>query len=330
MNIYLLETITQKLASSIIKEVDNANGEAIIVHIMSIGGDVLGGNAIASVLRNSTSHVTTNVIGIAASMAAVISQAGDKRLIAPDANFNIHNAASERVLGRGTKEEHLEVVELLKKLDFTMLKAFNKTGLTDTELETIMESDKLISAQEAVKLGFFDGYSEPIKAVAKLNKHINEMSVISELLNKADIAAIKLGLKTTDDEAKKKLVAALELEIKGLAEKQALEKKEKADTGAEILTSEMVSREEFELFKAEILALIEPLLGAVSELPTPEKTETIVEEKTEAKLNSLLTALKSKTTIPAGKQTFEQPAEEKEDWKEYDAKKKEIKEKTGR
>lgn len=331
MNIFILEPITPPLAQSTIERVHEASGEDIDVHIMSIGGDVMSGNAIASALRNSPSRVTTSVIGVAASMAAVISQAGDHRLIAPDANFNIHNASVGSTSGRGTKEDHQDVIEVLDKIDATMVKAFDKTGLSEDDLKTIMASDKLLTAEEAITLGFFDGYAKPIKAVAQFNKQINEMSVVSELLQKVDIAAIKMGIKSTDDEAKKALVAALETKLKGQVEEQVVEQVSTPETGADILTSEMVSREEFEMFKAEVLSLIEPLLGAVSELPTPEKTEEIVEEKTEAKLNNLLMTLKSKTVAPVGQQTFEQPEDKApEDWSEYEAKKQEIKEKNQR
>ena len=104
-----------------------------------------------------------------------------------------------------------------------------------------------------------------------------------------------------------------------------------AETGADILGSEMVPREEFEMFKAEIMALIQPLLGAVEELPSPDETAVIVDETTTAKLDDLLRAIKSKTIAPAAKQNFEQPEDKAPmDWEVYDNRKKEIKEKTGR
>ena len=151
------------------------------------------------------------------------------------------------------------------------------------------------------------------------------MSKLSELMGKVDVAAIKMGIRTTDDKAKIALVAALEEEIIETAGTAVAEEAAGAETGADILSSEMVPREEFEMFKAEVLALIEPLLGAVETLPTPEVTEELVEEVTTAKLDKLLQAIKSKTVAPTGKQTFEQPAQtQTQDWGVYEAKKKEI------
>ena len=325
MDVFILEPITQSLASDVIKQVHEAKGEDINAHIMTLGGDILAGNAIASVLRNSDSHVTTNVVGVAASMGAVISQAGDKRLIAEDAHFNIHNGAQGNV-GRGTKEEHLEAAKTLAKLDDVMVEAFSKSGLKDTEIRSIMKLDKLLNANEAITLGFFDETTKPIAATAELTKY-EEMTKLSEFMAKVDTAAIKLGLKETDDDAKKALVDTLTAELEGAVEQVIEEVIPEAETGADILSSEMVPREEFEMFKAEVLALIQPLLGAVETLPTPEQTTEVVEEVTTAKLDNLLRAIKSKTVLPVAKQNFEQPEEKTpEDWSVYDARKKEIKE----
>lgn len=330
MNIFILEPITNSLAASVIKDVHKADGEDIDVHIMSYGGSVVAGNAIASALSNSKSKVVTNVIGVAASMGAVISQAGSKRYIAPDANFNVHNVGLDSV-GRGTKEEHQDAIETLEKLDSTMIKAFSKTGLTESQLKVLMKSDKLLTAEEALLLGFFDGYSKSAQAVAEYNKQIKGMTKLSDFMAHVETAAIKLGLKSTDDEAKNKLVKALEAELHLDVEKQVIEKEANPNTGADILTSQMVGREEFEMFKAEIMALLTPLLGAVEELPVPEETQVMVEETVTASMDNLLKTIKSKTIAPNGKQNFEQPEEKvKEDWSGYDAKKAEIKEKTGR
>ena len=177
MDVFILEPITQTLAASVIKQVHEAKGEDINAHIMTLGGDVPAGNAISAVLRNSKSHVTTNVVGIAASMGAVISQAGDKRLIAEDAHFNIHNSAQGNV-GRGTKEEHSEAVETLEKLDNVMVASLSKSGLDDKSLRDIMKLDTLLSSDEAIGLGFFDGTSKPIEATAELTLKLKEYEQI--------------------------------------------------------------------------------------------------------------------------------------------------------
>lgn len=324
MDVFILEPITQELAKQVVIDVHKAkHGDEIKVHIMSMGGDMLAGNAIYAALVNSPARVTTNVIGIAASMAAVISQAGDVRLISSDASFNVHNGAI-RNIGRGTKEDHHEAIQTLSSMDASMVKSFKKTGLTGPEIESLMRADRLITAEDAVKLGFFDAMSEPIRAVASFNKQLDNMSKLSELMEQVDIAAIKMGLKEPSEE-KKELVAALETELEGMVEETTEQVLEQAETPAEVLGSEMVPREEFEMFKAEILALIQPLLGAVEEMPSEEATVEIVEEATTAKLTKLMEAIRSKTVAPNPRQVFEDaPEAVKEDWSVYEARKQEI------
>jgi ATP-dependent protease ClpP protease subunit len=331
MDIFLLEDITQDSAARVIKDIHAADGKDVTLHIMSSGGSVLAGNAISAAMKTSKSKIDTNVLGLSASMASVISQAGSKRYISEGSHFNVHNAAAP-TQGRGTKESHAESIEMLDQIDAQMMTAFKRTGLQDSELANIMKLDKMFTAEEAMTLGFFDEYTKPVEALHKLNNNLNTMSKFSELLGQIDVAAIKMGLKETDDEEKQALVDKLAEELKGQVD-QIIETPAAApgETGADILTSEMVSREEFELFKAEVLALVQPMLGAVEAVPTPEETVTVVEDVTTAKLDNLLKDIKSKTVAPVGKQHFEQPQESaKEDWGVYDARKKAIKETTGR
>ena len=81
-------------AQDLTRELDAITAPSIRVEINSPGGDVFDGIAIYNALRNHPAHVTTRVDGLAASIASVIAQAGDKRLIQPAAQLMIHNASS--------------------------------------------------------------------------------------------------------------------------------------------------------------------------------------------------------------------------------------------
>ena len=73
MKVFLLEDISPLLAKQVIEQLETLEkNEPIEVIIFSQGGDVMAGNAIIRAIKNTGSHVTTNVIGLAASMAAVI------------------------------------------------------------------------------------------------------------------------------------------------------------------------------------------------------------------------------------------------------------------
>ena len=311
MKVFILDVITGAMARDVIAQVENAKGEDIEVVIFSEGGNILSGNAIIHALRNSGSHITTNVIGLAASMAAIISQVGNRRLISPDASFNVHNGEMP-VDGRGTKENHIAAAETLAVMDSQMAKALSKSDLTTEELSTLMAQDRLLSASEALSLGFFDAFSEPVQAVAQINKNVN-MNKLDAIKQKLNIAAIKLGFAVavlTDEEAarlaeleaKETRTPEEEEELKLLVEKVAAVEEapvEEAaavegevpaeeiveETGAEILTSDMVSREEFDAFKMEVMAVLEQVLAAIEIAPSEEQMVEVVEEQS-TRINS--------------------------------------------
>ena len=327
MKVFLLDVITAQMARDVVSQLEDANGEDVEVVIFSEGGNILAGNAIIHALRNSGSHITTNVIGLAASMAAIISQSGHKRLISPDASFNIHNGQMP-VDGRGTKEDHIAAAETLAVMDGQMRKALNKSTLDNDSLSLLMAQDRLLSAEEAIELGFFDAYSEPVLAVAKLNKSIH-MNKLDSIKRKLNIAAIKLGFALavlTDEEAarmaeleaketrtpeeEEELVMLVAKAAEG-EEAAAVEGEEIAppaeETGAEILTSDMVSREEFDTFKAEVMAVLEQVLAAIEIAPSEEQMVEVVETATTAKMDNVLRAIRSKTQIPTAQQNFQSP-----------------------
>lgn len=182
MVINILESITADLASRVISQLQENTDDEVSVNIMSQGGDVVAGSAIIDALRISPAKVTTKVFGIAASMAAAISQAGDIRLIAEDALFQPHMAEA-MPKGRFTKENLDKTSDMLGVVDEILMKSFSKSNLSDADLEALLIEDKPISASEAIKLAFFDGSMEPIKAAAHLNTLImsKELTIAEKL-----------------------------------------------------------------------------------------------------------------------------------------------------
>ena len=326
MKVFILEDISPALAKGVITQLESVQDkEPIEVVIFSQGGDVMSGNAIIRALKNTESHITTNVIGLAASMAAVISQIGDVRLIAEDASFNVHNSAMQTD-GRGTKEEHSQAAGMLEAMDSLMLSTMSNDIISQDELATLMEEDVLLTAADAVALGFFDRIGQPVKAVAILNKSIKDMSKLDTIMSKISLQAVRLGLISavlTDEEAARlaeleALETLTEDEAAELAllrakaeEPPAEEEAPPAESGAEILTSEMIPREEAE----KRFSGIEQMLGNIQEaleiMPSEEAMQDMVETETTAKLDGVLRAVKSKTTIPSAKQNFAQPRPEK-------------------
>ena len=79
-------------AADFVVELDAVTAPEIRVEVNSPGGDVFDGIAIYHALANHEARVTTRVDGMAASIASVIVQAGDRRLMQPASQMMVHDA----------------------------------------------------------------------------------------------------------------------------------------------------------------------------------------------------------------------------------------------
>lgn len=137
---------------------DAQNHNPIHLYINSGGGECYSGLELVSVMRYIQSPVYTTVLGIAASMAAVIASNGEKghRRALPYSRFMIHQPSSG--IGFSTfrdQEIHLREMESLKK-DLYEILAEN-SGHTMEEMEALCDRDNWMKPAEAIKLGFLDG-----------------------------------------------------------------------------------------------------------------------------------------------------------------------------
>lgn len=136
------------------KMLDEANGEDIEVEINSGGGDIFAGSEIYTALRSYKGNVNIKIVGLAASAASVIAQAG-KSEITPTGLFMIHNVSS-RASGDHNAMEHS--ANVLRTADQSIANAYkDKTGMSDSELLELMNKETWLSAEQAVKYKFVDG-----------------------------------------------------------------------------------------------------------------------------------------------------------------------------
>lgn len=133
---------------------DEANGADIEVIINSPGGDVYSGVEIYTLLKDYAGNVTVKIAGIAGSAASVIAMSGDKVMISPPAQIMIHNVSSVSV---GDYHDHLHSSDVLKNWNKSIANAYAlKTGLTESELLTMMNKETWLNAQQAIDKGFAD------------------------------------------------------------------------------------------------------------------------------------------------------------------------------
>jgi ATP-dependent Clp protease protease subunit len=136
---------------------DSLNHDPIHLYINSGGGECYSGLELVSVMRYIESPVYTTVLGLAASMGAVIASSGEKghRKALPYSRFMIHQPSSG--VGYSTfrdQQIHLKEMENLK-YDLYEVLAQN-SNLSVEEIEKLCDRDNWMKAPEAIKLGFLD------------------------------------------------------------------------------------------------------------------------------------------------------------------------------
>lgn len=130
-----------------------ANGEPVVVEINSGGGDIFAGSEIYTLLRSYTGSVEVQIIGLAASAASVIAQAGRSK-ISPTGLFMVHNVSG---CAYGDYRDMAHQKEVLETANRSIAAAYvEKTGKTLEELQQIMDHETWMDARKAVEYGFVD------------------------------------------------------------------------------------------------------------------------------------------------------------------------------
>ena len=127
----------------------------ITVYINSPGGDVFAASEIYTMLLERKGEITVKIDAFAASAASVIAMAGGTVLMAPTAYMLIHDPST---IVEGNKAELKEAIRALDEIKEGLINAYElKTGLSRDEISSLMEKESIMSAYEAMELGFADG-----------------------------------------------------------------------------------------------------------------------------------------------------------------------------
>lgn len=136
---------------------ESINHDPINLFINSGGGECYSGLELVSVMRYIKSPVYTTVLGLAASMGAVIASNGEKghRKALPYSRFMVHQPSSG--VGYSTfrdQQIHLREMESLKQDLYEVLS--QNSGQPVEEIERLCDRDNWMKPQEAIRLGFLD------------------------------------------------------------------------------------------------------------------------------------------------------------------------------
>lgn len=161
-------------ADQFTRDLDNVTAPSIRVEINSPGGDVWDGVAIYNALRNHPAQITTRIDGMAASIASVIFQAGDRRIVHGSSQMMIHNAWGMTV---GDHQDHADMVTVLQQQDKVIAGIYAAHGNADADhYKALMDVETWLVGDEIVAAGLADEVVEPTASASapKLYEQIAE------------------------------------------------------------------------------------------------------------------------------------------------------------
>ena len=152
---YVCEWSDSTSASSVVEQLRRTPDAAVEVFINSRGGDVYEGFAIYNALRRHRGRVTTRVDN-AFSIASIIAQAGDARLIGPAGLMMVHNPWYDGWAGQS--DELRSAADMLDQLAVQMADIYAlRSGKTRDEALAVMATETWFTADEAQAWGLVDG-----------------------------------------------------------------------------------------------------------------------------------------------------------------------------
>lgn len=168
--------VTQQGVAEQLKRVLEAKGEAtngkklrVDVRISSLGGALSHALDIRQQLKDCEAEVVAHIFSLTASAATVIATGASKTLISKYALYLVHRVSLSvdiwEQLNAGDLAEQIAKLEAtkseLERMDLVLLALYaEKTGRTVEELRPILEEGRWLTAEEALNLGFVDGYVE--------------------------------------------------------------------------------------------------------------------------------------------------------------------------
>lgn len=140
---------------------------SINLSIHSPGGNALDGLAMYNALIAHPAKVHAHVDGLAASAASIVLMAGDIISMPEDAFLMIHNPFTAVM---GGSEEMRQVADTLDKIKTSLVNIYQKkTGLDVQAINTMMNNETWLSADDALSEGFIDTITNAVGVAAKAN-----------------------------------------------------------------------------------------------------------------------------------------------------------------
>lgn len=148
-------------AASAILAWDRESKDPVTLRLMSPGGEVPSGlylYDLLSAMAQSGTPLKTVALGNANSMAAVVLQAGTKRLVGPNSWITLHEVSVGGHAEFMTVTEKEEQDETIRRINNRLVKILaRRATITEKQLaKNIKKRDWTLEPEEAIKYGFAD------------------------------------------------------------------------------------------------------------------------------------------------------------------------------
>jgi len=149
--------ISAEMVANLLGDLDD-NITELDVRMFSGGGDVFEGIAIYNILKRSDKKITMHIDGLAASIASVIILAADEVIIGEGSQVMIHLPWTVEM---GDKNVLQNTIDRLEMVEREMVKIYQRaTGLSETELISMMSKETWFNDDQAMEFGFATGKVE--------------------------------------------------------------------------------------------------------------------------------------------------------------------------
>jgi ATP-dependent Clp protease protease subunit len=143
-------------AEGVVKALRSMTGP-VEMRINSPGGDVFGGRAVASAMREYPGKITACVDGFAASAASLLAVSADECVMAPGSFLMIHKAWT---IALGNADDFMATAALLEKIDGSLVETYTAKAGAGHDWSALLAAETWLSAQESVDMGLADRVSE--------------------------------------------------------------------------------------------------------------------------------------------------------------------------
>ena len=136
------------------KQLNEVKAPKLNLYLNSPGGLVSDGTTIYNALKQHPATVNVRVMGMAASIASVIAQAGDTIEMSPGSLMMIHEASAFTI---GTASDHRKSAEVLDTMTTSIAGIYAaRSGKDTSHWRALMSAETWFSDQEAVVAGLAD------------------------------------------------------------------------------------------------------------------------------------------------------------------------------